>query len=148
MRYLALTLALCALLAAAWAQVNGAGPQRALQLAQVALKNQELQQAITNSPLASHPMFTDIFSLVDMRDLNNRAASLMAQRFTEQELSALVDFQNSTAGRSIQTKMPGFQLEVGAMVNNVMTQAFQRYMASKAGAGGASSLPVQGTPLR
>lgn len=146
MRFWVLGLVGVSLAAVAQAQVTTADNPRALQLARLALQNQELQRAITSSPLASHPLFTQIFARVNMADMNDRAARMMAGIFTQKELETLVAFQNSPEGKSIQAKMPGFQLEVGAMVNNVMTTAFQQYLASQAGQAGASSLPVQGMP--
>lgn len=119
---------------------------RSLNLAMEAVQKQELAQAIASSPLSGHPMFQQIFARLDMNALMAQLARLMAVRFSEGELAALVRFQNSVEGRNIRVKMPAYQLESGAMVNNMMTEAFRKFVAAQAGQAGASNLPVQATP--
>jgi hypothetical protein len=102
------------------------------------------RNALLNSPLASHPMFNQVFASLDEKKLNEAAAQLMAEQFTSRELKALVDFQNSPEGKSIHQKMPGYQQMLGATMQGYLSVAFQQMMA-KQGNQGASSIPVNAT---
>jgi hypothetical protein len=99
------------------------------------------RNALLNSPLASHPMFNQVFASLDEKKLNEAAAQLMAEQFTSRELKALVDFQSSPEGKSIHQKMPGYQQMLGATMQGYLSVAFQQMMA-KQGNQGASNIPV------
>lgn len=114
-----------------------------LTYARQAIRLDPPRDALLDSPLASHPMFNQVFTSLDEAKLNEAAATLMAETFTGDELKALVAFQTSPQGKSIRLKMPAYQKMLGATLQNYLTVAFQQIMAKQ---GSASGLPLNTAP--
>lgn len=114
--------------------INGVPiPDDVMAIARQAVASNSPQEALTrpDNPFAAHPLFQQLFARLDFKKVNEQAAQLMVQTFTVDEMRALVAFQASPVGKSINLKMPGYQQLVGGMVQNELKAAMEGYVLSQ-----------------
>jgi hypothetical protein len=144
---LALLAALLPLAGHAMTMVNGvAVPDDVMALARqlVALNSPVDALKRPDNPFAAHPLFQQLVARLDMNAINEQAAQLMVQNLTTDEMRALLAFQSSPTGKSIMVKMPLYQQQVGAMIQNQLKAALDGYLAGAAAQGAQS--PGVGAP--
>lgn len=102
-------------------------PEPLMNLARTAVSLNSPEAALKrpDNIYTKHPYYNQLISRFDFKTLNEEAAKLMVQVFSQQEIEALVRFQSSAEGRSITSKMQAYQELVGAVVQNQMNAAIQ-----------------------
>lgn len=91
---------------------------------------------------AQHPFFRQLVAKVDFTKVNQEAAVLLLQTFTDEEIQALDQFQSSPAGKRIAAKMPGYQMLVGSLLQNHLKAAMQGQLTGRDGTAAAPAVPV------
>ncbi len=110
-------------------------------LAKKAVVLQNTKQAFlgSNHPVKQQPVFAHIFRNMDFNRVEDSAVKIMMSHFTQDEIEALVNFLESSAGQSVTQKMQKYQKMLGTLIEEEMKRTFQNELAN-------GTLPVNKGP--